>query len=140
MDTSALTLFNALGEKMNYLTQRQRVLAQNIANANTPRYIPSDLKPFTFEETIDRHHLMMKTSNVKHMDGTLGSPRPFTSPEQRRIYESSPDGNGVVTQEELALMKNHKKHLVTLEKEKDELKKKSPGLKECHSVNISKIP
>ena len=96
MDTSALTLFNALGEKMNYLTQRQRVLAQNIANANTPRYIPSDLKPFTFEETIDRHHLMMKTSNVKHMDGTLGSPRPFTSPEQRRIYESSPDGNGVV--------------------------------------------
>ncbi|MAJ65584.1 MAG: flagellar basal body rod protein FlgB [Alphaproteobacteria bacterium] len=101
MDTSALTLFNALGEKMNYLTQRQRVLAQNIANANTPRYIPSDLKPFTFEETIDRHHLMMKTSNVKHMDGTLGSPRPFTSPEQRRIYESSPDGNGVVIEEQV---------------------------------------
>ena len=35
------------------------------------------------------------------MDGTLGSPRPFTSPEQRRIYESSPDGNGVVIEEQV---------------------------------------
>lgn len=101
MDTNALTLFQALGEKMNYLTQRQRVLAQNIANANTPQYVPSDLKPFTFEDTIDRHQLTMKSSNVRHLDGTLGSPRPFSSPEQRRLYESSPDGNGVVLEEQI---------------------------------------
>jgi flagellar basal-body rod protein FlgB len=101
MDTNALTLFQALGEKMNYLTQRQRVLAQNIANANTPQYVPSDLKPFTFEDTIDRHQLTMKSSNVRHLDGTLGSPRPFSSPEQRRLYEISPDGNGVVLEEQI---------------------------------------
>lgn len=41
--------------------------------------------------------------------------------------ELDTDGNGVVTPEELAMMKKHKKHLVALEKEKGELQKHLDG-------------
>jgi flagellar basal-body rod protein FlgB len=101
MDLSSLALMKGIDEKMHYLSQRQRVLAENIANANTPEYVPSDLKPFSFKESVGRYNLTMKTTDPKHLTGTLGSPRPFASPEDRRVYESSPDGNEVVIEEQI---------------------------------------
>ncbi|MBV6632187.1 MAG: flagellar basal body rod protein FlgB [Alphaproteobacteria bacterium] len=98
---SSLTLHRALNEKMHYLSQRQRVISENIANANTPHYVPRDLRPFTFEETVGRHQMTLTATSAKHMEGTLGSPRPFRDPEQRLHYESAPDGNGVVMEEQI---------------------------------------
>ena len=43
MTTQDIGLFKALGAKMDYLGQRQRVIAQNVANADTPNYRPNDL-------------------------------------------------------------------------------------------------
>ena len=37
-----------LSRRMDWLGDRQRVLAQNIANANTPEYLPHDLRPLDF--------------------------------------------------------------------------------------------
>ena len=34
-------------QKLGYVDRRQAVLAQNIANANTPGYVAKDLKPFS---------------------------------------------------------------------------------------------
>ena len=48
MDLQNLTLFQMSEEKMRWLAQRQSVLSENIANANTPDYMPSDLKPLKF--------------------------------------------------------------------------------------------
>lgn len=101
MDLAGLTVFRGLNEKMDYLSQRQRVIAQNIANANTPRYVPHDLKPFSFDEVVGRHQMQMNATSVKHLGGTLGDERPFASPEQRRHYESSPDGNAVILEEQV---------------------------------------
>ena len=101
MDLSSLTLFRGLNEKMDYLSQRQRVIAQNIANANTPNYVPHDLKPFSFDEVVGRNQMQMNATSVNHLGGTLGDERPFASPEQRRHYESSPDGNAVVLEEQV---------------------------------------
>lgn len=101
MDMDSLTLMRGFDEKMHYLSQRERVLSQNIANANTPRYRPSDLKPFSFDEVVGRYQLTLKTSSPQHLQGTLGAPKPFASNEQRRVYESSPDGNEVVLEEQI---------------------------------------
>src|SRR5262245_53224629 len=48
MDLNRLPLFSLLAQKMNWLGERQKVLAQNVANADTPGYAPVDLKAFDF--------------------------------------------------------------------------------------------
>ena len=46
---SGIDLFRLAGDRMRYLTERQTVLARNIANADTPGYKAQDLAPFTVE-------------------------------------------------------------------------------------------
>ena len=49
MDLSKIPLFTMLTERMAWLNKRQAVLAQNIANADTPGYKPKDPAPVDFE-------------------------------------------------------------------------------------------
>lgn len=44
MDIGSIPLFEAISRRLSWLTQRQTVLAENVANANTPGYIAKDLK------------------------------------------------------------------------------------------------
>src|SRR5215469_7523053 len=41
-----IPVFAMLKSRMTYLAQRQQVIAQNVANSETPGYTPMDLKPF----------------------------------------------------------------------------------------------
>jgi len=52
MDLNEIPLFRALGQRMSWLTRRQEVLAQNIANADTPGYVPRDLDPLDFDALV----------------------------------------------------------------------------------------
>ena len=49
MDLTQIPLFEMLTRRMSWLNERQKVLAQNIANADTPHYVPRDLEPLDFE-------------------------------------------------------------------------------------------
>lgn len=49
MNMPELPLFSMLRERMSWLHQRQDVLSQNVANADTPNYVARDLKPQDFE-------------------------------------------------------------------------------------------
>jgi len=53
MDLTQIPLFKAMAKKLAWLNQRQTVLAQNVANANTPGYKPGDLKPLDFPALLD---------------------------------------------------------------------------------------
>ena len=59
MDVSPLPLFAALSQRMAWLTERQTVLAQNVANADTPGYVAQDLREPDF-----RKYLAQSTSAV----------------------------------------------------------------------------
>ena len=48
MDYNDITIMKMATGHMRYQTQRQKVLAENIANIDTPRYLASDLKPLDF--------------------------------------------------------------------------------------------
>ena len=52
MDFSKINLFKALSRKMAWLSDRQEVLAQNIAEANTPGYKAKDIKPADFRDIL----------------------------------------------------------------------------------------
>ena len=46
MDPTDIGLFRLAERRLAWVDQRQRVLAQNVANANTPGYKPRDMPPF----------------------------------------------------------------------------------------------
>ena len=59
MGIAGLPLFAALTEKMRWHQARQGLLAENVANAETPGFRGRDLKAFNFEE-----HVAMSTASV----------------------------------------------------------------------------
>lgn len=56
MNMPELPLFSMLRERMSWLHQRQDVLSQNVANADTPNYVARDLKPQDFESLMRGQH------------------------------------------------------------------------------------
>lgn len=104
MTTQNLGLFQALGAKMNYLDQRQKVLSQNIANANTPNYRPMDLTKVDFgtvlKDVTDSAVLRPDTTHPMHMP----TPNDIASPDERKMkktYDVAPTGNAVVLEEQM---------------------------------------
>jgi flagellar basal-body rod protein FlgB len=53
MDLGSIPLLKAIERRMSWLNERQTVLAQNVANADTPDYTPHDLKPLGFKALVD---------------------------------------------------------------------------------------
>ena len=51
MDLNDFAIFRMMNGKMRWLGQRQRVLAENIANADTPKYQARELKQVNFRKT-----------------------------------------------------------------------------------------
>ena len=46
MTLDQIPLFAMLKSRMGYLSERQTVISENVANSDTPGYTPRDLKPF----------------------------------------------------------------------------------------------
>ncbi len=99
-----MTLFQAVRKRMDWLAQRQEVLSQNIANADTPKYRARDLKSYNFIELIRRENaqLNMKVVNDGHLSGRQKRIRDFAEYKDRRPFETAPTGNSVVLEEQMA--------------------------------------
>ena len=52
MDLSNIPVFAALRTKMSYLGSRNKLLAANVANADTPGYKARDLAPLDFKQVL----------------------------------------------------------------------------------------
>ncbi len=102
MNLSKLPFFSLLTQRMGWLSKRQEVLAQNVANADTPKYVPHDLKAMDFRRTVEaaQPRLTFATTNASHMEPTRRSPR-FHDQADKASYESAPSGNSVVLEEQL---------------------------------------
>ncbi len=113
MDLKSISLFSSVTQKMDWLTERQKVLAQNIANADTPGYVPRDLKKISFKSHLDQGSstgaLHMQASAEGHMNGngkTIGDMGSQGEPYEQ-ISKSSmiaQNGNGVNLEDELTKM------------------------------------
>ncbi|MBL4614850.1 MAG: flagellar basal body rod protein FlgB [Magnetovibrio sp.] len=104
MELNKLTLFGLVKGRMGWLAKRQEVLAQNVANADTPGYKPKDLKAFNFDDMVRRQQTKLNavTTSPMHMGGTRRSTSAYSEQENRSPYETSPDGNAVVLEEQMA--------------------------------------
>lgn len=121
MDLMNLTFFKLADRKSRWLSQRQAVLAENIANADTPSYMPSDVKPLSFRELMDPNRLQLTVTNPAHFGPTnqvserdlkltrtnekhikATTENEFRTNVVRRPFETSIDKNGVVLEEQMA--------------------------------------
>lgn len=104
MDIKNIALFQAMGAKMNYLSTRQGVLAQNIANADTPEYRARDLTDVDFgailQDVTGSKKVRVERTNPNHMmpGGNIDDPRNMKS---RMTYEVAPDDNAVIIEEQM---------------------------------------
>lgn len=81
----------ALAEaRMRWLDARQRVLAQNMANADTPGFRPSDLRPFGEHVAAAAP---LQATHARHLHGSGESDA--RAQRERRLPERTMDGNGV---------------------------------------------
>lgn len=108
MTTENLALFKALGAKMDFLSQRQKVISQNVSNSDTPGYRPKDIKEADFGKVLKSitqsrggaPNVSMETTNSLHMptpgDVNVADPR-----KQKETYEVAPQGNAVIMEEQL---------------------------------------
>jgi flagellar basal-body rod protein FlgB len=69
MDFTHQPLFAMISKRLSWLTERQRVLAQNISNVDTPAYKPRDLKEVSFEQMMKGASSSMDVArtNLKHI-------------------------------------------------------------------------
>lgn len=105
MTTENIGLLKALGSKMQYLAQRQSLISQNIANADTPGYRPKDLKPVNFGTALKdaqgpNKGVIMASTNDAHM-GPGSATQSVKSEKAKKVYEVAPAGNAVVMEEQL---------------------------------------
>ncbi len=109
---NGVTLFKALKERLRWVNQRQSLLSQNVANADTPEYRAKDLRPMTFQSMLGgaNRPTPVAQTDSRHMQGT-GARGTYRVEQTRLPYETAPDGNNVVLEEQLVeLGKNSLAH------------------------------
>ncbi|WP_339855360.1 hypothetical protein [uncultured Nisaea sp.] len=110
MSINNLTLMNMAQHKLNWLSERQSVLAQNVANADSPSYRSQDLKPINFKREVEQvTKLPVAVTEGNHMTGT--TPRNdfrIDKASYKDVYEASPNGNGVVLEEQMIAVQDTK--------------------------------
>ena len=102
MSLGNTVLFGMMSEKMSWLGQRQRVLSQNVANADTPSYHAKDLAPLKFTDAMARQDRSVSLTVSSPMHVALpGSTARFEESDADKVYETSVDGNSVVLEEQM---------------------------------------
>jgi flagellar basal-body rod protein FlgB len=108
MNLGDIPLFSMLRSRLGYLSQEERVISQNVANSDTPRYAPSDLKPFSFEAKLSAAMPVAQVATQPgHMkpagSGAGGGGAAFKS-VKKPDSETTLDGNSVVLEEQMIKM------------------------------------
>ena len=104
MNLSTLNVFRVATVKMGWLSERQGVLAQNIANADTPDYRAKDLKAPSFSKIMSNgnHNVKMVQTAKGHMIGLENTMNSRLIKERDKdVYEVSPNDNAVIMEEQL---------------------------------------
>ena len=109
-----IPLFSMLKSRMGYLSKRENVVAENVANSDTPGFTPKDLKPFTFEQAMAGQRrptvnaspeaaaamTRMQHQGVKRTTSSSASYRSVNAPDT----ETTLNGNQVVLEDQMMKM------------------------------------
>jgi flagellar basal-body rod protein FlgB len=101
MSITDLPLFSMLRTRMQWHQERQRVLAQNVANSDTRDFKPRDLAPLQFEQAGSTGASMTlrrpEGTRTAYAAGSMGG----LQPSQSRSFESRTTGAAVNLEDEM---------------------------------------
>ena len=104
MSVTDIPLLNQIKGRLGWLDDRQRVIAQNVANSDTPGFVARDLKtPTDFAEALRTGGgLEMVATNARHSapPGHAARVESVSTPDS----ETTLDGNSVVVEEQMLKM------------------------------------
>jgi flagellar basal-body rod protein FlgB len=105
MAINDLPILSALRTKMQWHQARQRVLAENISNANTPNFKPSDLVVPQFDNKGSAAggatgSLAMMRTSASHI-GVSGGAQSFNADGGRSGFLTRPAGNAVNLEDQM---------------------------------------
>ena len=99
------SFFGLLRARLGQLSERQRLISENIANATTPGYVPRDLDTSAFQRAVEAQTsqgLAMARTNPGHMSpggggaGSSMAAQVVSAPDS----ETTIDGNAVVLEDQ----------------------------------------
>ena len=97
---SDIQVFNIASQKSKWLTDRQTVIASNIANASTPGFKAKDVEPFS--AVLNGVGSGLSITNARHMDiGGRRAGSAVTAIRNDPIGETTHSGNSVSIEREL---------------------------------------
>jgi len=104
MAITDLPILNMLRTRLDWSQQRQRVLAENVANADTPNYRARDLQPLKFDPPGEAGvsgilPVSLAQTEPGHIAGASGGNMPFRTAASH--YDVSPTGNAVSLEDEM---------------------------------------
>ena len=105
MAINDLPLLSALRTKMQWHQERQRVLAENVSNANTPNFRPTDLVEPQFDgkganASGGIGSLAMMRTSATHMSVSAGG-QTFRGDGGKNGFLTKPAGNSVNLEEQM---------------------------------------
>ncbi|HEX5509383.1 MAG TPA: flagellar basal body rod protein FlgB [Pseudolabrys sp.] len=99
-----IPIFSMLRTRMQWGQERQRVLAENIANADTPNFRPHDLVPPSFGSTPTNSpgspSVVLAQTEPGHFGGS-DEPSAIFRSRKDEGYEVRPAGNSVSLEDEM---------------------------------------
>lgn len=98
-----ISLFTALTDKMKWHQARQTLLAENVANADTPGFRGRDLKAFSVAE-VQRDRSSLRLTPVATQPAHISVSAPAAEGFGARIengFEVTPEGNAVTLEDEM---------------------------------------
>ena len=99
MSPASLPIFSLLTQRMTWLSARQSVLSENVANADTPDFEARDLKPIDFG-TVLRNSGGMTATNTRHIS-PLSSGGVALQPVKAAAEGGTPGGSQVSLEEQM---------------------------------------
>ena len=99
MPISDIPILSMLRERMEWHQERQRVLAENVANADTSNYQAKDLAPPDFSRELSAASVSLATTEPGHIAASSGGSQ-FALDTSAR-YEVRPRGNSVTHEDEM---------------------------------------
>lgn len=99
MPITDIPILSMLRTRMQWHQERQRILAENVANADTPDYRPRDLAPPNFEHALQIVSLTLAATDPNHIVGNSGGSQ-FADANDLH-YEVRPRGNAVSHEDEM---------------------------------------
>ena len=106
MAINDLPILSALRTKMQWHQERQRVLAENISNANTPNFKPSDLVEPKFDTkganlSGGMGSLAMMRTSEGHISAAGGGGESFNNDRGKNAFQTRPAGNAVNLEDQM---------------------------------------